>query len=139
MDASWGTTVYTDYTDFHEEALKICVELSDSGLAGWIANSIPECDVARFSDGDWYKFTPKSTTKEKAIKKILLLLSIAREDIIAFGDDYTDIGMLRLCGKGVAMGNAIDAVKQIADDIAEENDHDGVAKYLEKILNETFH
>ena len=32
--------------------------------------------------------------------------------IIAFGDDYADIGMLELCGTGVAMGNAIDEVKE---------------------------
>lgn len=134
MDASWGVTIYTDYADFHEKALKICVELPDIDLAEQIANSIPECDAARFSDGDWYKFTPKSATKEKAIEKILSILSITREDIIAFGDDYTDIGMLQMCGRGVAMGNAIDAVKQIADDIADSNDHDGVAKYLENIF-----
>ena len=33
-------------------------------------------------------------------------------EIAAFGDDYADIGMLELCGKGIAMGNAIDAVKE---------------------------
>ncbi|MBR1389919.1 MAG: HAD hydrolase family protein [Lachnospiraceae bacterium] len=42
-------------------------------------------------------------------------LRIPTEAMIAFGDDYADIGMLRLCGKGIAMGNAIDAVKDAAN------------------------
>lgn len=51
---------------------------------------------------------------------------------IAFGDDYADIGMLKLCGVGVAMGNAIDEVKAIADCVIGDNDHDGIAKYLQQ-------
>lgn len=53
-------------------------------------------------------------------------------EIVAFGDDYADIGMLKLCGIGVAMGNAIQEVKDIADAITLSNEEDGVAAYLEK-------
>ena len=49
----------------------------------------------------------------------------------AFGDDLADIGMLKLCGKGIAMGNAIDAVKEAADEVIGTNDADGIAIYLE--------
>lgn len=34
------------------------------------------------------------------------------EDVTAFGDDVPDIGMLKLCGTGVAMGNVLDTVKK---------------------------
>lgn len=54
--------------------------------------------------------------------------------MISFGDDYSDIGMLKLCGKGIAMDNAINEVKQAAYDITLTNDEDGVAVYLEKII-----
>lgn len=57
---------------------------------------------------------------------------ITPENIIAFGDDFADIGMLKLCGLGIAMGNAIREVKEIADDVTKSNDEDGVAYYLEK-------
>lgn len=40
--------------------------------------------------------------------------------------------MLKICGKGVAMGNAVQEVKDIADDITLSNEEDGVASYLEK-------
>lgn len=51
-------------------------------------------------------------------------------NITAFGDDYADIGMLNLCGTGIAMGNAISEVKEQADLIIGSNDEDGIAEYL---------
>lgn len=56
------------------------------------------------------------------------------ESIIAFGDDFADIGMLKLCGLGVAMGNAIDEVKKKADLVIGSNDEDGIAVFLEENL-----
>lgn len=53
---------------------------------------------------------------------------------IAFGDDYADIGMLELCGKGIAMGNAINEVKERADSIIGSNDEDGIAEYLAAMI-----
>lgn len=44
--------------------------------------------------------------------------------------DFSDIGMLELCGTGVAMGNAIDEVKKSADCVIEDNDKDGISKFL---------
>ena len=49
---------------------------------------------------------------------------------MAFGDDYVDIGMLKLCGLGIAMGNAIKEVKEIADVVIGTNDNDGIADFL---------
>lgn len=48
-----------------------------------------------------------------------------------FGDDYADIGMLQLCGRGIAMGNAINEVKEKANLVIGSNDEDGIAEYLE--------
>jgi hydroxymethylpyrimidine pyrophosphatase-like HAD family hydrolase len=42
--------------------------------------------------------------------------------------------MLKLCGKGIAVSNAILEIKKIADEITLSNNEDGVAKYLEKNL-----
>ena len=88
-------------------------------------------DCVRFSDGYWYKFTKKTATKENAILHMCTACGTDTDDIIAFGDDYADIGMLKLCGVGVAMGNAIDEVKQIADYMIGNNDNDGIGKYLQ--------
>ena len=86
----------------------------------------------KFSDGDWYKFTKKEATKENAISKVCECVGITKDEIIAFGDDHVDIGMLKICGIGVAMGNSIEEVKQIADIVIGSNDEDGIAEYLER-------
>lgn len=83
-----------------------------------------DCDYAHFSDGNWYKFSKKNATKEKAIEAVIKKLGIAQQQIIAFGDDYVDIEMLRNSGLGIAMGNAIHKVKEIADDVTKSNDED---------------
>ena len=57
---------------------------------------------------------------------------MALAEIAAFGDDTPDIGMLRLCGLGVAMGNAVPAVKAAADLVIGTNDEDGIAEWLEE-------
>ena len=56
-------------------------------------------------------------------------MNLPPEKTAAFGDDFNDIGMLKFCGIGVAMGNAIAEVKSIADDVCLTNDEDGLAKW----------
>ena len=134
QDKSWGESIYSDFNDFEQEALKICVEISEANLAERLRENFSELDSKRFSDGDWYKFTKSGITKEKAISAICKACNVSVSEIIAFGDDYADIGMLKLCGIGVAMGNAIQEVKEIADDITLSNEEDGVAVYLQNFL-----
>ena len=131
QDKSWGDSIYTDFCDFEHPALKMCVEIFDEKVAEKLRKKLPECDCVRFSDGYWYKFTKKTATKETAILNLCEVCGITTDDIIAFGDDFADIGMLKLCGVGVAMGNAIKEVKEIADCVIGDNDHDGIANYLQ--------
>ena len=130
QDQSWGDSIYTDFKDFNQESLKMCVEIFDSDKAEKLKSILTDCDCVRFSDGYWYKFTKKGVTKEKAITEICHVCKFVPENIIAFGDDFVDIGMLKLCGIGIAMGNAIRDVKQIADVVIGTNDNDGIADYL---------
>lgn len=130
LDPSWGESIYTDYRDFDRCSLKMCVQIFDGGQAKRLAELLEDCDCARFSDGYWYKFTKKTATKEQAVREICAVCGISARDIIAFGDDYADIGMLKLCGIGIAMGNAEKAVKEQADLIIGSNEEDGIADYL---------
>lgn len=130
IDASWGGSIYTDFQDFSEPSLKMCVEIFDTDAATKLANRLTDCDCVKFIDGEWYKFTKKTATKENAIAKLCAECNISTKEIIAFGDDLVDIGMLKLCGKGIAMGNAISEVKEIADLVIGSNDEDGIAEYL---------
>ena len=127
QDRSWGDSIYTD---FEKSSLKMCVEIFEDRQARQLKELLNECDCVRFSDGYWYKFTKKTATKERAIMEVCSLYGIKVEDIIAFGDDYADVGMLALCGKGIAMGNAINEVKEKADWTIGSNDEDGISEYL---------
>jgi len=129
-DRTWGKTNYTDFVDFQEKALKFCVEIFDPLLANKLSTALSDCDCIQFSGSAWYKFTKKEATKENAIKLACKTAHIDLNDVIAFGDDSPDIEMLMLCGTGIAMGNAIDAVKEAADVVIDSNDDDGIAKYL---------
>ena len=132
-DSTWGETVYTDYQNFHEKGLKICVEIFHSRTAQELSRRLPECDCINFFDGCWYKFTKKEATKENAIKTVCTACGILPENITAFGDDLADIGMLKLCGIGIAMGNALPAVKAVAKLVIGCNNSDGIADYLDNL------
>ena len=130
LDQSWEDSIYTDFQNFNENSLKICVEIFEDSKAQKLQNLLDNCDCILFSDGYWYKFTKKSATKENAILEAASVCGIKTEEIMAFGDDYADIGMLKLCGKGIAMGNAINEVRNIADLVIGSNDENGIAEYL---------
>ncbi len=69
--------------------------------------------------------------KGVALIKLGRRLGIAEEEIMAFGDGVNDIRMLQSAGAGIAMANAVQEVKDAADDVAMSNDEDGVAAYIE--------
>ena len=62
------------------------------------------------------------------------MLGIRREEIMACGDGDNDIVMLKEVGFGVAMANAEEKVKAVADYITESNNDEGVAKAIEKFV-----
>lgn len=128
----WSNTVHTDYADFREKSFKVCIQSTDTDFAEAVAAKVTDCAYIPFSDCDWFKFSKAGASKEKALPPIEAALGISSDEIIAFGDDYVDIEMLKYCGRGIAMGNAIDEVKLIADEVIGDNDSDGVAVYLEK-------
>lgn len=129
-------SIFTDFEDFRENALKICVQTQDKSKAEKIAKSIPECDYLPFSDIPWFKFSNKNAVKEKAIEFLCGYIKISTSEIAAFGDDFNDIGMLKMCGTGVAMQNAIPEVKQACKYTTLSNDEDGVAAFIfQNILN----
>ena len=62
----------------------------------------------------------------------------AHGETMAFGDGGNDAAMLRAAGVGVAMGNAKEHVREIADVVAPDNEHDGVAWTVERVLRGDF-
>jgi len=73
-------------------------------------------------------------SKSSAIDALAGHWGIDCDEIVAFGDDVIDIDMLQHCGVGVAMGNAVDEVKAVADYVCDTNENDGIAKWLEEYV-----
>lgn len=73
-------------------------------------------------------------TKEDAAARVLGHLHIDPARVMVFGDDYNDLGLFRLCGFPVAMGNAVPELKAIAWRVTLDNDDDGVALVIEDLL-----
>lgn len=128
---------FTDFKDFNGTCMKMCIETQDREKVAKVASVIGEDNVEYlpFSDIPWYKLSKRGATKEKAIEALCKSLNISPKNIAAFGDDFNDIGMLTLCGTGVAMSNAIKEVKDAANEVCLSNEEDGVAHWIEKLLD----
>lgn len=80
------------------------------------------------------EFTALNVTKGTSLHQLTQKLGIKAEEVIAIGDSYNDITMIEFAGLGVAMGNAPDAIKEIANHVTETNNNDGVAKVVEDFI-----
>lgn len=78
-----------------------------------------------------FDFIPDNGIKIHGIKKILNHLNLEPENVIAFGDGNNDLEMLEYCGIGVAMGNGVPLLKEVADYVTDNIENDGVKKALE--------
>jgi len=73
--------------------------------------------------------------KAVGLKKAADYFQIPAERIIAFGDEDNDLEMLEYAGRGIAMGNAVLDAKNIANEVTLTNEEDGIAVYLNDLLN----
>ena len=112
-------------------------ELPDESVAREIAAKM-NCKLQCYRGEKWYAFMPKKSGKTAAVQALTEISQIGPEDIAAFGDDLNDVEMLRLCGTGVAVANAMPQVLEAADEITLSNDDDGLAEWLaDHCLKET--
>lgn len=84
----------------------------------------------------YFEFTAEGIDKAKALDTVLKPMGYKQEDMIAFGDGHNDISMVEYAGTGVAMSNAVQELKDIAQHITLSNDEDGIAEALYKYMPE---
>ena len=80
----------------------------------------------------YFEFTAKGIDKAKALDTVLIPRGYKKEEMIAFGDGHNDATMVEYAGIGVAMANAVDDLKAVADEVTRSNDEDGIAYTLSK-------
>ena len=126
---------FADYVTF--PVTKCLMVGEDSYLASvesYAAQQLGEDFSVYRSEPYFLEIVPQGIDKARSLERLLSSLSLKKENLLAFGDGYNDISMLRYAGLGVAMANASEEVKKAADRIALSNDEDGVARILEELF-----
>jgi Cof subfamily protein (haloacid dehalogenase superfamily) len=115
--------------NFDPDKIYVITETPDS--VAFVKKHAP-ADAHLFISRDHISFLfHKDAIKSKATQALAESWGINQSEIVAFGDDLVDIDLLKYCGTGVAVGNALDEVKSAADYICDTNNNDGVAKWIE--------
>lgn len=128
-----------------DDLLEVCSRPQDKLLcasepeylqAHWREMSAPFAGVlsSMFTADFYYEFMAPGISKGNALAGALPKVGIDSSEVAAFGDAENDISMLEWAGVGVAMGNATDAVKGVADMVTASNNEDGIALVLERLL-----
>lgn len=81
-----------------------------------------------YTHEQWLEILPKKASKSQAIQQLKSLLNCDR--LVVFGDGQNDIDMFEIADESYAVENAVNELKEIATDIIDSNDSDGVAKWL---------
>lgn len=113
----------------YEEVLQLNIFVDENKEKYLIDNVLKNSKSSRWNKS-FADVNSKYGGKEVGIDKIIKYYGIDLSETIAFGDGGNDIGMIKLAGIGVAMGNANKEVKEIADYITDDVDNDGVYKAL---------
>jgi len=83
----------------------------------------------------YFEFTAQGIDKAKALDTVLTARGYSKDEMIAFGDGHNDASMVEYAGLGIAMSNAVEDLKSIANEITLSNEEDGIAHTLKKYMN----
>lgn len=106
---------------------------AEEELSGLVGNRMDVFRSAPF----FIELVPRGIDKAQSLNRLLGLIGLTPNDMIAFGDGYNDLSMLKLAGIGVAMANAVPEVRAEADFITKSNEEDGVAFAIQKFCYNT--
>lgn len=105
-----------------------------SGIIDDISAMHPSLSVTQ-SGAYVIEVMPKGVDKSHGLRMVCEHLDIDREDVIAFGDNKNDIAMIEWAGTGVAVANAVDELKDVADIVSKGEMSDGVQEILDKYFS----
>lgn len=86
------------------------------------------------SEPYFLELVPKGIDKAQSLAVLLKEIGMTKDEMIAVGDGFNDLSMIKYAGLGVAMSNAQEVVKENADFITLSNEEDGVAHVVEKFI-----
>ncbi len=143
IELVFPTIKYKNVSEFKiSDAPKILVKANENNhkevqmIMDEIENRFNKINIAR-NHGEFgygWDVTSVRATKLHGIVKVMEYLNVDREQIVGVGDSYNDFPLLAAAGLKVAMGNANEDLKAIADMKVPSHEDDGVAYLIDKLL-----
>lgn len=116
------------------QLFKIEISCSDIILMDTLKQTFQKQVTITKSTIDNMEITSKGIHKAVGLKQLCDALAIPLVECTAIGDNYNDIEMLTAAGYSIAMGNAVDEIKEICDTITASCEDDGVAEVVQRLL-----
>ena len=132
--------IAVDFADLSSQyAYNKCVSAYDQAILDEALTKVPASmmeELGIFKSRDQIlEFCPKDAHKANGLAKLIRILGIQQEEVMAMGDEANDLSMIEWAGLGVAMGNASSEVKEAADVVTPmTNDEDAVAWAIENYV-----
>jgi Cof subfamily protein (haloacid dehalogenase superfamily) len=120
----------------HEKIENISLNFRDMDQRKAMFEFLGKRNDVTLTSSVWYNMEigGKGTSKASALNVLMEKLGVTKEELMACGDSMNDARMIQLAGIGVAMENASEEVKKMADYVTASNAEDGVAKAFEKFV-----
>ncbi|AXU95883.1 pyridoxal phosphatase [Erwinia persicina] len=99
---------------------------------------IVESELSLACEWSWHDqvdIAQNGNSKGRRLAQWVEAQGLSMSQVIAFGDNFNDLSMLKTAGLGVAMGNAVDEVKACADLVIGNNTESGIADTVNKYFN----
>ena len=102
--------------------------IGDEAGAKTMEEEFPEIHVHMFADKKGADVVERKASKAMGLVRLCDYYKIPLTETIAFGDSMNDYDIIKLAGRGIAMGNAMDELKRAADYITDPIDQEGIKK-----------
>lgn len=132
---NWGECGrrFKDYHLLEKMDVHTLVYYGDPARAKQLGEHFPMLSVLLFSGKGGADIVPNGITKAEGLKELCHYYGMSMKDVVAFGDGSNDVEMLKEAGMGVAMGNAVEELKVVADMVTDPIGEDGVWKACKKL------
>lgn len=133
---AWGQEWNPLHNDFSRpprvDISKLAIECGNPEAVEALAREFPDVRFTGNTGEAWYQIVRAGVDKAEGLAFVAEHLQIDLAQVVAFGDDHSDIPLLEACGLGVAVANANSAVQNIAGAVCGPHHADGVAHWIEE-------
>lgn len=123
-----------DFSTLSLDAEKLYAVADTPEVVPFIETHLPRGFYLTVSRDGLAQMMHEEATKLRAVAALAAHWGFTVQEVAAFGDDLNDVDMLRGCGVGVAMGNALPEVFAAANEVTATNNEDGLAQWVERRL-----